>query len=65
MKQAALSQWDLPWLPVTALILFVICFLIYTYWTYKKENKQFYEHASLVPLNEPKRIDSFTKGQDL
>lgn len=53
MKQAVLSNWDLPWLPLTALMLFVICFAAYTYWTYKKENKQMYEEASLIPLEDP------------
>lgn len=52
MKQAALSHFNLPWLPITGLIIFVTCFALYTYWTYKKENKGVYEQASMLPLEE-------------
>lgn len=52
MKQAVLSQFNLPWLPITGLIIFVVCFTLYTYWTYKKENKAVYEQVSLLPLEE-------------
>ena len=52
MKQAALSQFNLPWLPITGLIIFVVCFSLYTYWTYKKENKEVYEQASMLQLEE-------------
>jgi cbb3-type cytochrome oxidase subunit 3 len=61
MKQAVLSQFDLPWIPVTGLILFVTCFAAYTYWTYKKENKSTYDAASLIPLEEPS-LASSSKG---
>jgi cbb3-type cytochrome oxidase subunit 3 len=52
MKQAALSQFNLPWLPITGLIIFVVCFSAYTYWTYKKENKAVYDQAAMLPLEE-------------
>jgi cbb3-type cytochrome oxidase subunit 3 len=52
MKQAALSHFNMPWLPITGLIIFVVCFTLYTYWTYKKENKEVYEEASMLPLEE-------------
>ena len=52
MKQAALSQFNLPWIPITGLIIFVVCFTAYTYWTYKKEHKAGYEKAALIPLEE-------------
>ena len=52
MKQAVLSHFNLPWLPITGLIIFVVCFSLYTYWTYKKENKAVYDQASLLPLEE-------------
>jgi len=55
MKQAALSHFNLPWLPITGLIIFVVCFTLYTYWTYKKENKGVYEEASMLPLEEAPR----------
>lgn len=54
MKQAVLRHWDLPMLSVTALILFVVCFAIYAWWTYRKSNKSFYEKASQIPLEDPK-----------
>lgn len=54
MKQAVLSHWDLPWLPITALMIFVICFAAYTYWTFKKENKKVYDEASMIPLEDGK-----------
>ena len=63
MKQAVLSHWNLPWLPVTALILFVVCFALYAYWTYRKENKSYYDKASLIPLAEPTKVGSHSKGQ--
>ncbi len=56
MKQAALSQFDMPWLPVTGLILFVVCFALYSYWTFKKSNKEHYDEASLVPLEDGRRV---------
>lgn len=62
MKQAVLSNWNLPWLPVTALLMFVVCFGLYTYWTYRKANKKFYDNASLIPLEEPVRAGSESKG---
>jgi len=52
MKQQALSQFNMPWLPITGLIIFVVCFSAYIYWTYKKENKALYDSASLLPLEE-------------
>lgn len=56
MKQAVLSHWDLPWLPITALMIFVICFAAYSYWTFKKENKQHYDEASLIPLEDERKV---------
>jgi len=54
MKQAVLSQFNLPWLPITGLIIFVVCFSAFTYWTFKKENKAIYDQSSLIPLEEAK-----------
>ena len=55
MKQDAFTNFDMPWLPITGLIIFVVCFAIYTYWTYKKENKDLYDQAALIPLEENER----------
>ena len=62
MKQAVLSHFDLPWIPVTGLILFVTCFAAYIYWTYKKDNKSFYQAASLIPLEEPSKVSVSNGG---
>jgi cbb3-type cytochrome oxidase subunit 3 len=58
MKQQVLSNFDLPWLPVTGLILFVVCFALYTFWTFRKSNKTNYIKASLIPLEEAKRASA-------
>ncbi len=52
MKQAVLKAWDLPALSVTALILFVFCFSVYAWWTYRRQNKEKYERVSLIPLED-------------
>lgn len=52
MKQAALMNFDLTWLPLTGLVIFVVCFSIYFFYTYKKSNKEFYKRAALIPLSE-------------
>lgn len=56
MKQAVLSQWDLPYLPITALLIFLLCFGAYVYWTFKKCNKRIYQEASEIPLNDPIKV---------
>jgi cbb3-type cytochrome oxidase subunit 3 len=57
MKQAALKNFDLTWVPISGLVIFVVCFAAYTYWTYKKSNKDFYEKAAFMPLeNNDERI---------
>ncbi len=58
MKQEVLSHFDLTWLPLTALILFIICFAAYTYWAYKKSNIGFFENMSQVPLNDAKKVNN-------
>jgi cbb3-type cytochrome oxidase subunit 3 len=52
MKQQVLSHWDLPWLPVSALIIFLVCFIAYVIWTFRKANKKRYERAASLPLEE-------------
>lgn len=52
MHKQILSQFDMPWLPITALIIFFVCFIIFMYWTYKKENKSFYEYTSQIPFQD-------------
>lgn len=54
MKQAALKNFDITWLPITGLIIFVVCFAAYTYYTYRKSNKDFYDQAAQLPLSEGK-----------
>lgn len=52
MHKEVLQNFDKPWLPLTALFIFVSCFLVYTYWTYRKENKKHYELSSFIPLKD-------------
>lgn len=54
MKQAALSTFDITWLPLTGLIIFVVFFVAHTFWTFKKGNKSMYEEISMIPLEENK-----------
>lgn len=57
MKQAALKHFDITWLPLTGLVIFVVCFTLYAFYTYKKSNKSFYERASFIPLNDEKTYE--------
>ena len=52
MKQEALRSFDMPWLPVTALILFVVCFALYVWWTYRKQSRPHFEQVAQIPLDE-------------
>lgn len=52
MKQAVLKAWDLPLLSVTALVLFVVCFSLYAWWTYRSENKEMFEQVAQIPLDD-------------
>lgn len=52
MKQAALRGFDMPWLPVTALILFVACFTLYAWWTYRRQNKPHFDRVAQIPLED-------------
>ncbi len=56
MKQEVLRSFDLPWLPVTALVLFVVCFGVYAWWTYRAENRAFYESISKIPFDDKDRL---------
>lgn len=56
MKQQVLNNFDMPWLPVTALIIFVVCFLIYTWWTFSKDRVEQYVETSLIPLEDGKEL---------
>jgi cbb3-type cytochrome oxidase subunit 3 len=62
MKQAVLSNFDLPWIPLTGLILFVVSFTIYTLWTLNKKNKSFYQSAALIPLDEATKTNTKIGG---
>jgi cbb3-type cytochrome oxidase subunit 3 len=52
MKQEILKHFDLTFLPITALVLFVVCFALYTWWTFRAENRSGYEAASRLPLED-------------
>lgn len=63
MKQSVLSHWDLPMLSILALIIFMICFFTYAYWTYKKVNKKFYDEMSHIPLIDPGIVNPQNQGR--
>ena len=52
MKQLVLSQFNLPWIPITALLLFVACFVLYVCWAYAPKNRTFFEGLATLPLEE-------------
>ena len=52
MNKDTLSRFDMPWMPITGLIIFFVCFMAYVYWTYKKDNKDIYDQASKLPFEE-------------
>jgi cbb3-type cytochrome oxidase subunit 3 len=54
MHKEALTKFgsQMTWLPITALIIFAICFSAFTYWTLRKDNKKRYEEAGSLPLND-------------
>ena len=52
MYKEALEQFNKPWLPLTALFIFVLVFLLYLYWTFKKENKHIYDYSSQIPFED-------------
>lgn len=52
MKQAVLKNFDLTYLPLTAMAIFVVAFTAYAIWAYSKSNKVFFEHAANIPFND-------------
>ena len=52
MDKDVFTNFNQAWMPIMGLIIFLTCFLIYIYWTFKKENKKFYENTSYMPLND-------------
>ncbi len=62
MKQAALLNFDLTWIPVTGLVLFVASFVLYTWWTWREKNSAHYQEASVVPLNDLSPVKTSGQG---
>lgn len=52
MKQEVLKAWDMPWLPIVALILFVVFFAAYIIWAYRKKNQALFRKISMIPLED-------------
>ncbi len=52
MHKEVLARFDQTWLPLTAFIIFGVCFLVYLYWTFKNENKKYYEDSSFIVLED-------------
>ncbi len=56
MKQEVLRAWDMPWLPIVALILFVVFFGAYVFWAYRKKNQTLFQKISMIPLEDAPQI---------
>lgn len=52
MHTEVLENFDKLWIPITSLIIFLVCFIVFFYWTMKKDNKSFYEQSSYMPLTD-------------
>lgn len=52
MHTEVLSRWDQPIFPIIALVLFLVCFGIYFFYTMKKSNKKYYEESSFIVLED-------------
>jgi cbb3-type cytochrome oxidase subunit 3 len=52
MKSQVLSNWDMPWLPLTALFIFIGIFMCMFYYSYSSRNKQKHKEVSALPLEE-------------
>lgn len=52
MKQEVLKAWDMPWLPIAALVLFIIFFGCYVIWAYRKKNQPLFQKISMIPLED-------------
>lgn len=58
MQKEVLSHFDMPWLPILAMLIFTTCFVAYIYWTYRKQNKPLYEEAQGLPLSDGEKHES-------
>ncbi|MBT3235128.1 MAG: CcoQ/FixQ family Cbb3-type cytochrome c oxidase assembly chaperone [Bdellovibrionales bacterium] len=52
MKQLVLGQMDMPWLPITGLLIFLAFFIAVLLWSYRKSSNEIYQQAAQLPLNE-------------
>lgn len=52
MKSQVLSNWDIPWLPSLALLLFLAVFITMLFMIFRKDAKGHFNKISEIPLNE-------------
>lgn len=52
MKQAVLKSFDMTWLPLTGLLIFVVMFALYALWALRRSNQGMFEHVAGLPLSE-------------
>ena len=57
MYTEVLSKFNQPLLPILALLIFISCFSLYIFWTFKKENKQVYKKSSYMPLHDGVKLE--------
>lgn len=58
MQKEVLSHFNMPWMPILAMLIFASCFVAYIYWTYRKTNKPLYEKAQGLPLSDGEKHES-------
>ena len=52
MKQFILSRFDMPWISVLALLIFMFLFISVIFWLFRKDSNDIYSEAVKVPFNE-------------
>lgn len=57
MKSEVLKNFDLPWLSVTAEILFLVLFIGVVFYAISKKNKNTFEENANLPFNEGNKYE--------
>jgi cbb3-type cytochrome oxidase subunit 3 len=57
MKAEVLSKFDLPWLPVTAQLLFIAVFAGFVYYAYRKKNQSLFAEQAMLPLEQENNVE--------
>lgn len=63
MIKETLLNFDMLYLPVVALMIFLIMFSCVLYWVYRKDNRALYKHMSELPYEEDEFIKEVKKDE--